>query len=201
MPDPRIKTERELIEEARRGDTGSFSVLVELHQERAVRAAWSIVGNLEDARDLAQDAFVKAYEHLDRFDGRSGFYTWLYRILLNTCRDFLRRQKVRRTFSLWFAKDEDGEEAAYDPPSTAPNAREDAQSRMLGEAANQALERLPDRQREASVMRYFEGLDLKAIAEATGTSVGAVKASLWHAAQKMREALKLFWTEGEEAAR
>lgn len=195
------KPEQKLIEEARRGDVDSFSALVELHQERAIRAAWSVVGNLEDARDLAQDAFVKAYENLGRFDGRSAFYTWLYKILLNGCRDFLRRQKVRRTFSFWTGKGEDGEDVEFDPPSTAPGSREEADSRALGAATSEALGRLPDRQREVFVLRYLDGMDLKQIAEATGTSVGAVKANLWHAAQKMREALKPFRIEGEEAAR
>jgi RNA polymerase sigma-70 factor (ECF subfamily) len=196
-----VNTEQQLLEKARSGDTESFSALVELFQERAVRAAWSVTGNLEDARDLAQDAFVKAYENLGRFDGRSGFYTWFYRILLNTCKDFLRRQKVRKTFSFWFGRDEEGEEAEFDPPSPAPNSRDDADSRALGDATSEALARLPERQREVFMLRYLEGLDLKAIADATGTSLGAVKANLWHASQKMREALKAFRTEGEEAPR
>lgn len=196
-----VNTEKELIDKARSGDTESFSALVELYQERAVRAAWSVVGNLEDARDIAQDAFVKAYEHLGRFDGRSGFYTWFYRILLNTAKDFLRRQKTRKTFSFWFGRGEDGEEAEFDPPSSALGSREEVDSRALGQATAVALEKLPERQREVFMLRYLEGMDLQAIADATGTSLGAAKANLWQAVQKMKEALKSFRIEGEEAAR
>jgi RNA polymerase sigma-70 factor (ECF subfamily) len=71
-----INNEKDLVSKAQDGDVRSFSALVEFYQERAIRTARSFVGNLEDARDLAQEAFVKAYGKLDRFDGRSRFYTW-----------------------------------------------------------------------------------------------------------------------------
>jgi RNA polymerase sigma-70 factor, ECF subfamily len=183
--------ESELIERARSGDAGSFSALVEVHQERVIRAAYGLVGNLEDARDLAQEAFVKAYENLDRFESRSRFYTWLYRILANTCKDFLRKRKLRRTFSFWLGKEEDGE---LDPLSRAAdrskNASEQLENRELGYAVQNAMNTLPFRQRIVFTLRYMEGLSLEDIADSLNITIGAVKAHLWQAGQKMQELLK-----------
>lgn len=187
--------EQALIEKARSGDTGSFSALVELHQARAVHAAYSVVGNFEDARDLAQEAFVKAYEKLDGFQSESRFYTWFYRILMNTCKDFLRKQKLRRTFSFWLGKEEEGEpvDQAAQVPDRSENAAEAAASRDLGRLVSEALEGLPFRQRSVFALRYLEGQSLEEIAVSLDISVGAVKAHLWHACEKMRATLKGVW--------
>ena len=189
-----VNDEARLISKARSGDTGSFSALVELYQERAVRTARSFVGNLEDARDVAQDAFVKAYKNLGRFDSESRFYTWFYRILLNTCKDFLRKKKVRRYLSFWFGKNEPEEE--LDPVAGAPddgrNAREELMDAETGMLIQSALEKLPFRQRSAFALRYLEGLSLEEIARHMQISEGAIKAELWHAAKKMRRLLKAY---------
>ena len=191
VADVDLLKETELIEKARSGDTESFSALVELHQERAIHAANALVGNLEDARDLAQEAFVKAYENLDRFESKSRFYTWLYRILANTCKDFLRKKKLRRTFSFWFGNEEEGE---ADPVSRIPdrsrNAAEDLENRELGFTVQNALATLPFRQKLVFTLRYMEGLTLDDIASSLDITVGAVKANLWQAGQKMQFLLK-----------
>lgn len=192
--DPAINKldERSLIERARGGDTDAFSALVELHQERALHAANSFVGNMEDARDLAQEAFIKAYENLDNFKLDSKFYTWLYRILMNTCKDFLRKKKIRKTFSFFFGKDEDGDEA--DPVAnitdTQENAREGLDRKNFSVVVQAALEQLPFRQRSVFVLRYTESMQLDEIAESMQITVGAVKANLWQAGQKMKILLK-----------
>ncbi len=183
--------EIELIEKARSGDTESFSALVELHQERAIHAANALVGNMEDARDLAQEAFVKAYENLDRFESKSRFYTWLYRILANTCKDFLRKRKLRRTFSFWFGKEED---ESLDPISRvadgSKNAVETLENRELGFAMQNAVNTLPFRQKLVFTLRYIEGLSLEDISDSMNITIGAVKANLWQAGQKMQNLLK-----------
>ncbi len=183
--------ELELVEKARSGDTESFSALVELHQERAIHAANALVGNLEDARDLAQEAFVKAYENLDRFESKSRFYTWLYRILANTCKDFLRKRKLRRTFSFWFGKDEPEE---LDPLSLvadrSKNAEETLENRELGFAVQNAMNTLPFRQKIVFTLRYIEGLSMEEISDSLNITIGAVKANLWQAGQKMQNLLK-----------
>ena len=183
--------ELELIEKARSGDTESFSALVELHQERAIHAANALVGNFEDARDLAQEAFVKAYENLDRFESKSRFYTWLYRILANTCKDFLRKRKLRRSFSFWFGKEED---ESLDPISRvadgSKNAVEMLENRELGFAVQNAVNTLPFRQKLVFTLRYIEGLSLEDISDSMNITIGAVKANLWQAGQKMQNLLK-----------
>ena len=183
--------EIELVEKARSGDTESFSALVELHQERAIHAANALVGNLEDARDLAQEAFVKAYKNLDRFESKSRFYTWLYRILANTCKDFLRKRKLRRSFSFWFGKENDEEMDPLDRVADkSKNAEEKLENRELGFAMQNAANTLPFRQKLVFTLRYIEGLSLEEISESMNITIGAVKANLWQAGQKMQGLLK-----------
>mgnify|MGYP001602346511 CR=1 FL=1 len=179
--------EQVLIEKARGGDSGSFSALVELTQERAIHTANSFLGNLEDARDAAQEAFVKAYEHLDSFKLESRFYTWFYRILMNQCKDFLRKKKLRRSFSFFFSSDEGDEmDPMANMPDDAKSPKEVMADKEFGVAVNEALEKLPFRQKSVFVLRYLEGFSLEEISESLGITVGAVKAHLWQAGQKMR---------------
>ena len=179
--------EASLIEEARSGNASSFSVLVEIYQERAIHAANSFVGNLEDARDIAQEAFVKAYENLGRFEAQSRFYTWLYRILINTCKDFLRKKKFRQTFSFWFGREEEeGLDPVVNVVDPSKNASESLLNRELGTSISEALETLPSRQKSVFILRYLEGMSLNEISQTLSLSVGAVKAHLWQAGQKMR---------------
>lgn len=183
--------EEVLIEKAREGDPVSFSALVEMYQERAVRIAYSFVGNFEDARDIAQEAFVKAYDHLAEFKEESKFYTWLYRIIVNACKDFLRKKKIRQHLSFWSRRDGEKEEA--DPPieavDSAKDAAEELINRELGDEIYKALEKLPFQQRSAFTLRYLEGLSLQETAEAMNLSIGAVKANVWQAGEKMKKFL------------
>lgn len=197
-PFPLLKTadlEREeaaLVERARGGDLAAFSSLVVNYQERAVRVAYSLVGNFEDARDLAQEAFVKAFDRIGSFQAESRFYTWFYRLLTNHCKDFLRRKKLRAAVFFWREGGSAGDET--DPIDRAPAHGKDAGEALLdkelGQEILRSLESLPLRQRSAFSLRYLEGLSLEEIAESMGLSVGAVKAHLWQAAQKMRTCLQ-----------
>lgn len=186
--------EEELVLQARGGDLKSFSALVQSYQERAIRIAHSFVGNFEDARDMAQEAFVKAYENLDSFKEESRFYTWFYRILVNTCKDFLRKKKIRRYLSFWLNRDGDGKD--LDPvmnvETHAKNAAQELVNEELGAAITKALDRLPFQQRTAFSLRYLEELSLEEVSESMGVSVGAVKATLWQAGQKMQKFLAEF---------
>ena len=187
--------EEELILRARRGDSRSFSALVEIYQERAVHIAHSFVGNFEDARDIAQEAFVKAYENLDGFKEQSRFYTWFYRILVNACKDFLRKKKVRQHLSFWLNRDGAGErmeDPVMNVETHAKNAGQELVNKELGAAIYKALDRLPFQQRSVFSLRYLEGLSLEEVSESAGISVGAVKATLWQAGQKMQKFLAEF---------
>lgn len=184
--------EKSLIDRARGGDLDCFSALVEQHQERAIHAANSLLGNIEDARDMAQEAFVKAYENLDNFKSQSSFYTWFYRILMNTCKDFMRKRKLRKTFSFFFGQDEEGDE--MDPVARIKepgmSAHEKLEHHEFGQIVKESMELLPFRQKSVFTLRYMEGMPLDEIAESMHITVGAVKANLWQASQKMKELLK-----------
>ncbi len=181
--------ERWLISQAREGDKEAFSSLVEIYQSRAVRAAFSLLGNLEDARDSAQEAFVKAYFHLNNFRDESRFYTWFYRILMNVCRDFLRTKKFRVFISFWSDKEE--EQAIVDKlASQEKNAGQVLENKELGVKIHDALQKLPFQQKNIFSLRYLDGMSLDEIAEATELTLGAVKANLWQACQKMKTFLK-----------
>lgn len=184
--------ERILVSQARGGDLKSFSALVEIYQERAVHMAYSFVGNFEDAKDIAQDAFVKAYQGLESFNEQSRFYTWLYRILVNTCKDFLRKRKIRQTVSFWLKPDgnEEGTPFMADVATRTKNPQEELANRELGAQISKAVERLPFQQKSAFLLRYIEGLGIEDIALSMGISPGAVKATLWQAAQKMKNFLR-----------
>ena len=179
-----------LVEAARRGDVKAFSALVGLYQERAVRTAYSVIGNWEDARDIAQEAFVKAYENLTTFKAESRFFTWLYRILINLCKDFLRKKKVRGFVLLCLGRQE---EDGQDPVSTVTSTAKDAAGQMinteLGSKIHDALDKLPFQQRTAFTLRYLEGLSINEVSQSMALSEGAVKAHIWQAIQKMQKSL------------
>jgi len=192
-----VNKETILIQQARGGDIRSFSALVEIYQERAVHIAYSFLGNFEDARDIAQEAFVKAYESLQSFKAKSRFYTWFYRILVNACKDFLRKKKTRWNLMAWLPSTQDSQE---DPVNniadTAKDARASIANEELGNEIYKALDKLPFQQKHAFSLRYLEGMGIEDIAESMGLSTGAVKAHLWQAGQKMQKYLKGFLTIG-----
>ncbi len=195
VQDTRVEKEQWLVQRARDGDTDSFSQLVLIYQERAVHIAHSFLGNFEDARDAAQEAFVKCYQNLSSFKEESRFYTWFYRILVNTCKDFLRKKKVRKNIFFWIDRDAAAEHET-DPVTNVveqrKNARQGLMDEELGVQIQKALERLPFQQRSAFSLRYLEGLSLEEIAESMHLSVGTVKATLWQAGQKMRNFLGVY---------
>ena len=194
-----LAKEHLLIEKSRGGDVASFSYLVRLHEERAIHLAYSFLGNMEDARDQAQEAFVKAYEGFERFKANSRFSTWLYRIVVNGCKDFLRKKKVRRHLGVVLQPESDDEKNARDPfesaPSTAPDARKVLMNKEIEQEIHAALEKLPFQQKSVFALRYLEGMSLEEIAETLEISVGAVKAHLWQASQKMKANLSGFVSE------
>ena len=111
-------SDEELCRKIAERDAEAFELMVDRHQGRAYRLAWSILGNEADARDVSQDAFIRLYESAGRFDGRSRFSTWFYRILVNLCIDHRRRNRWwRRMSPLAIPGGDDPDEHAFDPPS------------------------------------------------------------------------------------
>lgn len=169
--------DRELITMTKEGTLQAFDELVRRYEPRIHSICYRMTRNYTDARDLAQDVFVKAYNGLKKFDGRSSFYTWVYRIAVNTCINFLKRQKPTKPLS--------GIERAV---GTHPVERHE--QRKLHEDIDQAIKQLPKMQRLAFTLRQLEGMSYQEIAQKLGRSIGTIKANHHQAVRKLREILK-----------
>jgi RNA polymerase sigma-70 factor, ECF subfamily len=168
------------------GDTSSFASLVESHQERLLRLCERLLGDAEEARDAAQDVFLKAYRKAADVRPQGQVYTWLYRIAVNHCLNKLRRRKLVR-FLRWEAPAE-GDSPAFDPPDRAagPDAILDARRRW--QATRLAIGKLPENQRAVLVLVRFEGLSYRQVAEVLGITEGAVESRLVRAMRRLEAA-------------
>ena len=175
----------EVLARVAAGDADAFAVLVEAHQERLLRLCERMLGDAEEARDAAQDVFLKAYRKAADFRPRGQVYTWLYRIATNLCLNKLRRRRVVR-FVQW----EDPEErdaAPFDPPDGAPDAEAALEARRRWRQTRKVIARLPAGQRAVLVLARFEGLSYRQIAEVLGITEGAVESRLFRAMRRIEE--------------
>jgi len=165
------RREAQLVKAAKGGDRRAFGHLVEHFQDRLFRAACGLARNATEAEDIAQETFVRAYLGLGRFRGDSAFYTWLFGILLNVYRRFLRRSRRQRTTGM----------TDVEPVDTAPSpSRQAAAGEELGRALR-AIEHLPRRLREVMVLRHVEAMSYEQIAAAAGCRIGTVRSRLHRA--------------------
>ena len=186
-------SDAELVRRVKAGQTEAYAPLVERYQERAVHLAFSLVHHWEDARDLSQEAFVKAFRQVASFREEAKFSTWFYRIVVNTCRDFQRRARWRQWRSLDTPSADDEETSLFDAlPSDGASPDAQAADRELGDALTRAIERLPTRQRMAFTLRHLEGLSIEEAAEVLQCAPGTVKAHLFHATAKLQKRLQPF---------
>ena len=179
----------ELIREAQRGDRSAFDALVRRYDQSVLRLALHMLGNEQDAQDVHQEAFLKAYRHLGNFRFECSFYTWLYRIVTNLCLDHLRRRKSRRedpaTIVDAHGEDMDLLTNISDTRAMANPARELDRKRM-GESINQALEKLTPRERMVFELKHYQGLKLRTIGEMLSTTEETAKNTLFRATRKLR---------------
>lgn len=168
-----------LVAAAVAGHRDAFDVIVERHQRAVYQVCYRFVGNHEDASDLAQEAFVRAWRGLGRFKGHSALATWLHRIAVNLC---LNRISVKPLAVEPIADDRFVDERAEDPHA---GLRRDERAR----AVRRAIERLPRKQRATVILRAYQELSHQQIADILGSSVGAVKANFFHALANLRRAL------------
>jgi RNA polymerase sigma-70 factor (ECF subfamily) len=185
------KTDAELASEAKRGDIGAFEQLVERYKERAYMIALGFVGNPDDAMDLSQDAFVKAFKAMRTFRDGSDFYPWFYAVLRNTCFNFLRRRKTRKESSLDAAQ-----EYGFDVPDGAPDPLATLERKELGEIVRREIDRLTPVHKEILLLRHFEMLSYKEMAEVLGCPIGTVMSRLYAARQALRSRLELYVGDG-----
>ncbi|RMG57267.1 MAG: sigma-70 family RNA polymerase sigma factor [Deltaproteobacteria bacterium] len=184
----REKSDEELVRDAVRKDEEAFSELVRRYQNRAVAVAVGIVGNRDDALDVVQEAFLKAYRSLRNFHFDSKFYTWFYRILVNQAIDRVRESSRRGvSFDETWMK-EDGEAGLPRSDYRTP-PDEAAERKEMSAVIKEAIESLPEHHRTVIVLREIEGLRYEEIAAVMGISIGTVMSRLHYARERLREKL------------
>ena len=176
----------EALAQVAAGDVEAFAALVESHQERLLRLCERLLGDLEEARDAAQDVFLKAFRKAGDVRPQGQVYTWLYRIAVNHCLNKLRRRKLVR-FLRW---DDPAEQdaPASDPPDGAADPAAELEARHRWRTARQAIARLPENQRLVLTLVRFEGLAYKEAAEVLGITEGAVESRLFRAMRRVEAA-------------
>lgn len=179
--------EAELIAKAREGDRDSFSVLVQRYERRVVGVALAVVHNQDDALELAQETFVRAFENLKNFESRSSFSTWLYRIAANLSIDFWRREGRYNVL-----RGEDAENEMRRLPSGEGDSYRAASRTELGKRLNDALEELTPEHRAVVLLREVEGLSYDEISDVLQCPRGTVMSRLHYARNRLRSILKDF---------
>jgi len=176
------------IAQVRDGNADAFRVLVERHSQSVFRLAFRMTGNQQDAEDLVQETFLRAYRQMGKFDGRASFSTWLYRIAANCSLDLIRARKRRETQQM--PVDSEGQEMAAAAASGDPTPERLAFSGELKQLLAPALALLSAAERTAFVLRHYEGMGTEDIGRALGVHPGAAKHSVFRAVQKLRRALE-----------
>ena len=179
------RSDEELIEACRAGETSAFDVLVARWEDKIRGAAWRVLSSEEEAREVTHEAFVKAYGALAGFKSEARFSSWLYQIALNLCRDRLRRRKTRATVSL-----EELEENGPVLAARGPGAQEQLIRDDLASAVRRAIEHLPAEQREVVILKEYQGLTFLEIAQALDVPVSTVKTRLYRGLGQLRMRLE-----------
>ena len=177
------------VERARSGDSDAFRLLVEQHSRAVFRLAFRMTGNEQDAEDVVQETFLRAYRQLDKYEARSSFSTWLYRIASNYSLDLIRMRK-RHEDKRERGSKADERDILQTIPVNAPGPDRIAHSNQVQARVNEALDELSDQERTAFVLRHFEGLSIDEIGQALGTGTNATKHSIFRAVQKLRRSLE-----------
>jgi len=193
-------TDLDLVDRVRAGDMGAYDQLVRQYERRVFRIAQNITQNREDAEDVVQDAFLKAYKNINRFQGNSKFYTWLVRIAVNEALMKLRKRRTSRVVSM---DDEVQTEEGAIPREFAdwsPNPEQMYGREELSEILNKTVQGLPPAFRTVFTLRDVDGLSTEETAEALKLSVPAVKSRLLRARLQLRERLAKYFKRPVEVA-
>lgn len=182
--------DRNLVDAARGGDRDAFRTLFERYHRRAYALALGIVRHPDDALDVVQDAFIKAYRYLDKFAGNSSFFTWLYRIVMNLAIDHIRKHRRVRPVALDEQRslDETVEEGLL-PTLLGGHPGRALMDKQIRQRIDMALDELSENHRTVLVMRELEGLSYEEMAKAMGCSKGTIMSRLFHARKNMQRRL------------
>jgi RNA polymerase sigma-70 factor (ECF subfamily) len=179
------------VARVRAGDGDAYRVLVDRHSRSVFRLAYRMTGNEQDSEDVVQETFLRAYKQLHRWEARSSFGTWLYRIAANYSLDLMRRRKRHGEVTMNDSgPDDDALEMAQALPSTDAGPERLLFSNRVQACVTGALNELSQQERTAFVLRHFEGQSIEEISVALGLSGNAAKHSIFRAVQKLRRALE-----------
>jgi RNA polymerase sigma-70 factor (ECF subfamily) len=180
-------TDGALVVKARAGEAEAFRALVERHSHRLFQLAFRMTGNQEDAEDVVQDSFLRAFRRLDQLDGRASFGTWLYRIAANCSVDLVRSRIAR-----FERRSVDGEieDAVFSIPAGGPSPERSAMSSQIRDRVSEAMNDLSPAERTAFVLRHFEGMPMEEVGRVLGCCANTAKHSVFRAVHKLRRALE-----------
>ncbi len=181
------------VRQAQRGDRNAFAALVKSYQKRVVSVAYRLLGNSDDARDVGQDAFVKAFKSLSQLDDPTRFGPWLLRIVSNLALNYRRSRSLRFMPSLDAPGDggdgDEGRETGFQPQAKHGNGESGPLSEELHAAVTKAMDQLPEKQRMALILFSVEGMPQKDVAEILECSIELVKWNVFQARKKMKDLL------------
>lgn len=173
-----LENDRELIERLQKNESrnAAFRELMSLYQERLYSHIRRMVGNHTDADDVLQNTFVKVYRYIDKFKGDSKLYTWVYKIASNEALNHLHKENRMRSVT-------------FEPQHVRAGFHQGPDGEEISHKLRQAVATLPEKQRQVFDLKYFEEMKYEEIAEITGTSIGGLKASYYHAVKKIEDFL------------
>jgi RNA polymerase sigma-70 factor (ECF subfamily) len=192
-PERRIEADAdlEIVRRVQAGDVAAFDHLIRRYRERLFGVVYNLTSNREDAADLTQDAFIKAFQSIQRFSGQSTFFTWLYRIAVNSAISHLRKNRLRAFFSLEsLDADEPVARDVVAALTDKTDSERDAFVRELQERLNAAMQKLSIKHRTVVTLFEIDGLSHQEIAEVMGCSVGTVRSRLHYAKQLLQAELQ-----------
>ena len=181
--------ENELIKKSAEGNQGAFEQLIAPYMQPVVNHAYMMLGNKEDACDMAQEAFIRAFVSIKSFGGQSSFKTWLFKIATNVCLDFLRKKKRRPNVLSLTSDGEDANAVMADVADTQFSPDLIFESNELNDAILNAINSLEVQYRTAIILRELEGMDYNSISKVLGVSLGTVKSRINRARLQLREKL------------
>ena len=182
--------DEQIVAFCQNGESKYFDILVRRYMEKAFHIALNFTRNTEEAKDLSQDAFLRAFTRIKQFDGRSSFYTWFYRLVVNICLDFTRRKNKIGWEPLEAISDGAPERAELTDVSSLPE--DVTMAREAKRRADRTLETMPNKQRTAFLLRNHQGLSIADIAKVMKTTEATVRVYLHRAVSALRQSLLEF---------
>ena len=179
-----------VVQEVRAGNVAAFDQLVRKYRERIFSIIYNLTSNREDAADLTQDAFIKAFQSINRFGGQSSFFTWLYRIAVNTAHTHLRKNRLRTFFSIEQASEEEKTPEWLAQLAVEAGAEKEIYTRDLQQRLNEAFQKLSIKHRTVITLFEIDGLSHAQIAEVMDSSEGTVRSRLHYAKLQLQADLQ-----------